>query len=68
MENLLDLETYRNVQSAANEIGHFYLDFFLTGFCAFFICGRDPALYASKGEEADGQRGQDAVGTGGRSK
>jgi 4-alpha-glucanotransferase len=30
------------------------------------LYGRDPALYAGKGEEAGGQSGQDAVGAGGR--
>ncbi|MCC6455239.1 MAG: 4-alpha-glucanotransferase [Caldilineaceae bacterium] len=30
------------------------------------LYGRDPAIYAGKGEEAGGQSGQDAVGTGGR--
>lgn len=37
MENLLNLETYFNTQDVYNEIGHFYIDFFLAGFCAFIV-------------------------------
>jgi hypothetical protein len=37
MDNLIDFETYFNVQSVYTEIGHFYLDFLLTGLCAFVI-------------------------------
>jgi hypothetical protein len=68
MENLIDLEIYFNVQSAADEIGHFTLDFFWSGICAFFIDGRDPVFYAGKGEEAGRLTGQAAVDTGDRSK
>lgn len=37
MENLINFETYFNAQGAYDAIGHFYLDFFLTGLCAFMV-------------------------------
>lgn len=37
MDNLINFETYFNAQGAYDAIGHFYLDFFLAGLCAFIV-------------------------------